>query len=76
DPSKRVPAGDSWTIDDQCLKAMAHPRIGEDLVSAGKYRDFELRFEWRISVGGNSGLKYGIQKRVFMENKTFEKGMP
>jgi hypothetical protein len=61
DPHLLSPAGDAWTIDDGCLKATAQPRITEDLISQGTYKDFELQWDWRISPGGNSGVKYKIQ---------------
>ncbi|MBV8820246.1 MAG: DUF1080 domain-containing protein, partial [Acidobacteriaceae bacterium] len=66
DPRKKDPPGDAWTIDDGCLKANARPRITEDLFSDGTYRDFDLAFEWRISEGGNSGVKYKIQDHLFL----------
>jgi len=66
DPRQKTPPGDAWTIEDGCLKAQAHPRITEDLFSEGTYRDFELEFDWRISPGGNSGLKYRIQDHIWV----------
>ena len=66
DPTKKSPPGDSFTIEDGCLKAMPHPRIEEDLFTKETYGDFELEFDWRISRGGNSGVKYRIQKRVVL----------
>jgi 3-keto-disaccharide hydrolase len=65
-PAKKSPAGDSFVIEDGCLKAVAHPRITEDLFSTDTYRDFELEFDWKISPGGNTGIKYRIQDRVFL----------
>src|SRR5215813_2208188 len=64
DPSKKSPAGTSFTIEDGCLKAVAHPAITEDLFTTDTYRDFELEFDWRIAPAGNSGVKYRIQDRV------------
>lgn len=61
DPRQMAPPGDAWTIEDGCIRTKSHPRITEDLFSAENYRDFELEVEWRISPGGNSGLKYRIQ---------------
>jgi hypothetical protein len=61
DPRRLNPPGDAWTIEDGCLKATAHPRITEELISDGTYRDFELQWDWRISAAGNSGVKYKIQ---------------
>ncbi len=60
----RTPIGDGWTIEDGCLKARAKPHVREDLVSVEEFGDLELSWEWRISLGGNSGLKYGIQDFV------------
>ena len=67
-PDRMQPASDSWTIADGCIKANRGPKIREDLISAEKYRDFELTWEWRISEGGNSGVKYRIQKLVWMDS--------
>ena len=75
DPARKSPPGDAWSIEDGCLKANPHPRITEDLVTAATFTDFELQFDWRISPGGNSGVKYRIQDFVFLANapvKRFE----
>ena len=67
DPTKKSPPGDSFTIEDGCLKAAAHPRITEDLFTRAAFRDFELEFDWKIAPGGNSGIKYRIQDHVFLD---------
>lgn len=66
DPGRHNPPGDAWTIEDACLKARKGPAITEDLFSEQTYRDFELSWEWRISQAGNSGLKYRIQKHLYL----------
>lgn len=33
-----------------------------DLISKEVYSDFELEWEWKISEGGNSGLKYWVEQ--------------
>ena len=68
DPALRTPPGDSWSIEDGCLKAVANPRIREDLMTAATFRDFELVFDWRIAPGANTGLKYLIQRLVFLDH--------
>ena len=68
DPRVKNPPGDAWTIEDGCLKARANPKITEDLFTQDTFEDFELAFEWRISRGGNSGVKYRIQDHVFLRN--------
>src|SRR5690349_2241835 len=66
DPRQKNPPGDAFTVDDGCLKARAHPHITEDLFTADSFGDFDLLFDWRISPGGNSGVKYRIQDHVFV----------
>ena len=66
DPRQKTPPGDAWTIEDGCLKAQRRPVITEDLFSRQTFRDFELEFDWRISPGGNSGVKYRIQDHLFV----------
>jgi hypothetical protein len=66
DPWTRVPPGGSWVLDAGALKAVPKPRIAEDLVTAQEYGDFELEFEWKVSPGGNTGVKYRIQSIFFV----------
>lgn len=66
DPAKLKVPGNAWTVADGCLKATKSPQIHEDLFSLGEYTDFELEFEWRVSPGGNSGVKYRLQDAVFL----------
>lgn len=51
-----------WKIEDQALKPVAGLPGFQDIRTTGVYRDFELRFEWKISRGGNSGIKYRLEK--------------
>jgi len=65
-PAEKTPPGDSFTIEDGCLKATARPRITEDLFTKEAFRDFELSFDWKIARGGNSGIKYRIEDHLFV----------
>ncbi len=42
-----------WGIENGCLTRLGR---GGDLISRRQFSDFELKLEWRISVGGNSGI--------------------
>jgi hypothetical protein len=75
DPAGRTPPGDSWTIEDGCIKARPGPRIREDLMSKERFTDFELVFEWKIAAGSNSGVKYGIQKAILLDKGRHPKGL-
>jgi hypothetical protein len=48
---------EGWVIEDGCLKNIGG-KHGGDLVTKEKFTDFDLKFEWRISPAGNSGVKY------------------
>jgi hypothetical protein len=74
DPSKETPPGDSWAIEDGCLSTRLKPHIEEDLISAEAYGDFELRFDWRVSEGANTGVKYRLQRTVFQDASKERKG--
>ena len=57
---------DAWSIEDSCLKPAAKPTLTEDLFSKDFYTDFELVFDWKMSPGGNSGVKYRIQDHIYI----------
>lgn len=67
DPSRKSPPGTSFVIEEGCLKSTKRPAITEDLFTTGTFGDFELEFDWKISPGGNSGVKYRIQDRVIVQ---------
>jgi 3-keto-disaccharide hydrolase len=57
-----------WEVDDGCLKRVAKKSSadsgGGDIITVDRFRgDFELQFEWRISSGGNSGVKYFVNEQ-------------
>jgi Domain of Unknown Function (DUF1080) len=60
---------DGWVIEDGCLKDVGGAH-GGDIVTTEQFTDFDLKFEWRISPGGNSGVKYLIK-----EGKTGKAGV-
>jgi hypothetical protein len=40
------------------------PAAGGDLMSIESFRDFELAFEWRVTPGANSGVKYNVSEEL------------
>ena len=69
----RVPEG-QWLIEDGAIKKVStqdgplqkdgQPLAGGDLMTVEAFEDFELSFEWKISPGGNSGLKYNVSEEM------------
>ena len=53
------PPGKGWKVDGGVIH---RAEGGGDLISEKEYVDFELEFEWKISKGGNSGVKYRLRK--------------
>ena len=52
--------GKGWSIKEGVVR-LDTPKSGS-LITRDRFRDFELRFEWKISEGGNSGVIYRSQK--------------
>jgi len=50
-----------WSIDEGVIR---RERRGGDIITRHSYDDFELRFKWKISEGGNSGVKYRTRGRL------------
>jgi hypothetical protein len=53
-----------WTIENGSLRAVAGcdrtDRV--DIITKGKYRNFELELEWRVAPGANSGIMYLVSE--------------
>lgn len=68
-----VPEG-HWTIEDGSLKKIpsgdvplqedGQPVAGGDILTEETFEDFDLCFEWKISPGGNSGIKYNVSEEM------------
>jgi len=63
-----------WIIEDGAIKkiptkdvplqADGQPLEGGDLMTIAAFEDFEMSFEWKISPGGNSGVKYNVSEEM------------
>ena len=49
-------------------QADGQPAAGGDLMSVESFRDFELAFEWRVTAGANSGVKYNVSEELSLAN--------
>jgi hypothetical protein len=71
----RVPSA-HWKIENGAIKKIAtgqvprmadgQPATGGDLMTRDTFGDFELTWEWKISPGGNSGVKYNVSEELSM----------
>jgi hypothetical protein len=56
---ENVPEG--WIIKDNCLMFLGKGGdSGGGIVTNREFVNFELKLEWRVSAGGNSGIFYGV----------------
>src|SRR5262245_2510903 len=64
--SDKVPEG--WTIEDDCIKKIQSEgesgHAGGDLITADQFSSFELSLEWKLSKGGNNGIKYLVSESL------------
>jgi hypothetical protein len=66
-----IPQG-HWVIEDGSVRKVAsgevptapdgQPLEGGDIMTTSTYRDFELVFDWKVSPGANSGVKYNVSE--------------
>jgi len=67
-----------WKIERGAIKKIAsgqvprlpdgQPAAGGDLMTKETFGDFEVSWQWKISPGGNSGLKYNVSEQLSMAN--------
>ena len=63
-----------WTIENGSIHKLGSGRVpvqadgqpseGGDLMTVRTWRDFELAWDWKISVAGNSGVKYNVSEEL------------
>ena len=73
----RVPP-EHWVIENGAIKKVptkdvplqkdGQPLVGGDLMTIEEFEDFELAFDWKISPGGNSGVKYNVSEEMSTAN--------
>jgi hypothetical protein len=50
-----------WIVQDGWMKKLAkgsNPNGGGDIITVDTFDNFDLRFEWKVTEGANSGVKY------------------
>jgi len=58
-----------WTVNEDSLKSIVRTGGAQDIRTTGSFRSFDLRFDWKLLAGGNSGVKYLIQRVDEWDNK-------
>lgn len=63
------PVTKGWKVEDGTIHRASG---GGDIITQGKFGDFVLEFEWKISEGGNSGVKYRVQRNIGLEYQVLD----
>lgn len=56
------PITTGWEVVDGVIHLNKEQGRAGNIITKHEYGDFELSFDWKIAAGGNSGLKYRVQK--------------
>ena len=56
---KKDKISSAWTVTDNVLRIDGVKR-GDDIMTKKSYENFDLRFEWKVSEAGNSGVFYHV----------------
>lgn len=69
-----------WVVVDGAIKKIAsgnvprvadgRPLVGGDLMTVDSFADFELSFEWKVTPGANSGVKYNVSEAMSLAQPT------
>ncbi len=64
--NQKTPGG--WVVEDSCIKkTRGRGELGEaggDLITLDQFDNFELELEWKLTKGGNSGIKYLVSESL------------
>src|SRR6185437_78358 len=68
-------ASPRWAVRDGALTPNPNGGKGHgDLLTDEKYKDFDLKLEWKISPGGNSGILFYVQEDTAKYKETYFTG--
>lgn len=68
-------AGDAWVAQDSVLHLVASSKTGRgDLVTDGEYENFDLKLEWKVSKGANSGIMFLVHEDTSKYKQTYVTG--
>ena len=57
-----ITIGSAWKVVDSALYLDPSDKNGGDIVTDSEFENFELKLQWKISRGGNSGIMFYIKE--------------
>jgi Domain of Unknown Function (DUF1080) len=69
------PVGSGWKIADGTIYVDTSDKVGGgDIATNDDYDNFDLKLEWKISVGGNSGIMFYVNEDTVKYKHPYESG--
>jgi len=69
-----------WTVEDDAIKVIGsgagEAGGGGDIITKNKYSSFELKLEWKVAKGGNSGIFYLAEEQCGEDGEPIWKSAP
>lgn len=69
-----------WTVENNALKVIGsgagEAGGGGDIITREKFSDFELKLEWKVEKGGNSGIFYLAEEQCGEDGEAIWKSAP
>src|SRR5262245_59659922 len=59
-----------WAVENGAIKTMGSGPSGGDIITVDQFDNFELRLEWKIGAGGNTGVKYLISEDLIKTGRS------
>ena len=59
-----------WAAENGAIKTVATGPSGGDIITVGQFDNFELKLEWKIGPGGNTGVKYLISEELIKTGRS------
>lgn len=56
-----------WSMENKVLKFSPGKDGGKNIVTNESFTNFVLSLEWKISEGGNSGIFWGVKRRLKLQ---------
>lgn len=51
-----------WTLEEGTLRVIGKTKGSGDIITKEQYSDFDLRWEWKVAQGANSGVMYRVEE--------------
>ena len=64
----------TWRVDSNAIHLVPTKGEGGDLISNDVYGNFDLKLQWKISKGGNSGILFYVQEDTSKYKETYFTG--